>query len=111
MSKTVVVRVSDFAEIPGARYIKDGDNSAEEFFLKVLKKIADQTLLESSFDNLLIDLDNTRGYPSSFISELSKLCSINYKKAKKVKQRLSIKSDEDPGLEERFWSGFKQKYS
>lgn len=105
-----IVRVVDFAEIPGARYRTDGDNSAEEFFEDVLKLTADEVLLKGTSTMLVIDLDGTRGYPSSFISELSKLMSMHYRKAKKIKKRLVVKSDEDPGLLEEFWDGFNQKY-
>jgi len=111
MDNLKVISVADFATIPGARYRTDGDNSAQEFFEDVVKEIADAQLLNSSSGGIMIDLDYTRGYPSSFISELSKSMSINYKKVKKIKKRLIIKSEENPGLIERFWDGFKQKYS
>ena len=106
-----VIRVIDFAKIPGARHRTDGDNSAEEFFEDVVKPVADEELVKNKNGRLIIDLDYTVGYASSFISELAKLMSIEYKKAPKVQKRLTIKSEEDPGLIESFWHGFKQKYS
>lgn len=111
MDNTRVIRVVDFAEIPGARHRTDGDKSAQEFFEDIVKPAADQELLQEKDGYLLIDLDYTVGYASSFISELAKLMSLNYKKASKVQKRLAIKSDEDPGLIESFWNGFKQKYN
>lgn len=111
MDEIKVIRVIDFAEIPGARHRTDGDNSAQEFFEDVVKPIADKELLQDRNSQLLIDLDYTVGYASSFISELAKLMSVEYKKAPRVQKRLTIKSDEDPGLIESFWHGFRQKYS
>ena len=111
MENDKVIRVVDFARIPGARHRSDGDNSAEQFFEEVVKPVADKILLQTKKDILTLDLDHTVGYSSSFISELSRLFSINYKKASGVKRRLLIKSEEDPGLIESFWNGFKQKYS
>ncbi len=111
MDEFKVIRVIDFAEIPGARHRTDGGNSAEQFFEDVVKPIADVELKQSKNGTILIDLDYTVGYASSFISELAKLMSIAYKQVPKVKRRLVIKSDEDPGLIESFWNGFKQKYA
>ena len=111
MDEIKVIRVIDFAKIPGARYRSDGDNSAEEFFEDVVKPIADNVLIQNKNGQIIIDLDYTVGYASSFISELSRLMSIAYKKAPKIRKRLTIKSDEDPGLIESFWNGFKQKHN
>ena len=111
MDEIKVIRVIDFAKIPGARHRSDGDNSAEEFFEDVVKPIADKELIRDKNGRVLIDLDYTVGYASSFISDLSNLMSIAYKKAPKIQKRLTIKSDEDPGLIESFWHGFKQKYN
>lgn len=106
-----MIRVIDFAKIPGARHRTDGDNSAEEFFEEVVKPVADNLLINDKNGKVIIDLDYTVGYASSFISEFAKLMSIEYKKTPKVLKRLVIKSDEDPGLIESFWHGFKQKYN
>lgn len=111
MEDNEVIRVVDFARIPGARHRTDGDNSAQEFFEERVKPIADEVLLQNKKGTLTLDLDHTVGYSSSFISELSRLFSIDYKKVPNVKKRLHIKSEEDPGLVEGFWNGFKQKYS
>lgn len=111
MKEDTVIRVVDFARIPGARHRTDGDNSAQQFFEENVKQTADNVFLESKKDELTIDLDYTVGYSSSFISELARLFSLSYKKAPRIKNRLHIKSDEDPGLIESFWDGFKKKYS
>lgn len=106
-----VIRVVDFARIPGARHRSDGDNSAEEFFEDIVKPVANKVLTQDKNGQVIIDLDYTVGYASSFVSELAKLMSTSYKKVSKVQKRLIIKSDEDPGLIESFWHGFKQKYN
>lgn len=103
-----IVRVVDFAKIPGARYRTDGDNSAEEFFEDVLKPIADQELLNGT-RSILLDLDYTTGYASSFVSELAMRMYKDYHKVRKIRKRILIKSDEDPGQIENFWDGFKEE--
>lgn len=108
MDELKVVRVIDFAEIPGARHREDGSNSAQEFFEDKVKPIADKQFLETKSGKLVIDLDYTVGYASSFISELSVLMYDAYKKISRIKKRITIKSDEDPGLIEDFWNDFKK---
>jgi sporulation protein YlmC with PRC-barrel domain len=107
---TALIRVVDFAKTPGARYRTDGDNSAQEFFEDVVKDIADKTFIDSE-GKLFFDLDYTTGYASSFVSELAHLMKVSYGKVKKIKKRIIIKSDEDPGQIERFWNGFNKKYA
>jgi hypothetical protein len=105
-----IIKVVDFAKTPGARYRSDGDNSAQEFFEDVVKAIAD-SVFSTPRGMLHFDLDHTTGYASSFVSELAHLMVEHYGKIKKVKKRITIKSDEDPGQIERFWNGFNKKYS
>lgn len=106
---TTLIRVVDFAKTPGARYRTDGDNSAQEFFEDIVKGIADKVFADAK-GKLFLDLDYTTGYASSFVSELAHLMVENYGKVKKVKKRITVKSDEDPGQIERFWNGFNKKY-
>lgn len=54
---------NDFSKFPGGRYRKDGPHSGEIFREDVLVE-----LLNSS-DKLVISLDNTLGYGSSFLEE------------------------------------------
>lgn len=58
----------DFSTTPGPRYIKEGDFSAEEF----RKTIFDAKFKEALSENkkLIIDLDGTLGYGTSFLEEL-----------------------------------------
>jgi hypothetical protein len=59
-----VIKVStEFSRTPGGRYYTDGPASGEqfreEFLLPALR----------AHDNITIDLDGARGYPSSFLEE------------------------------------------
>jgi STAS-like domain of unknown function (DUF4325) len=57
----------DFTITPGARYYTDGPFSGEEFYDKLLKpKYKEAIELQVK---LLIDLDGTDGYASSFLNE------------------------------------------
>lgn len=58
----------DFSDSPGGRFRKDGDNSGEAFREDVL--IPKFTEAFESGKKLLLDLDGTFGYPTSFISEV-----------------------------------------
>ena len=52
MSNRTKINVSDFTTLPGARYKKDGDGSAEEFFDKYIKQhLNDKELILIDFDN------------------------------------------------------------
>jgi uncharacterized protein DUF4325 len=53
----------DFTDTPGGRYRRIGDYSGEQFREEVLER-----LLRDN-KNLVIDLDDTEGYPSSFLEE------------------------------------------
>lgn len=98
MSNVITVRVSDFTTLPGARYKSDGDGSAEEFFSKYIKRhLKDK-------ESILIDFDNTWGYASSFLSELALEISQQCKQdGLDIRKKIEIKSDDEPGLTERFW--------
>lgn len=56
---------TDFTDTPGARYFSDGDFSGEEFREHILIPF-----FEKNPDAILtIDLDETYGYPTSFLDE------------------------------------------
>lgn len=58
-----IVRVKDFTRFPGPRYIKLGKHSGEEFRNTILIP----AIKENS--PVLVDLDGTIGYGSSFLDE------------------------------------------
>lgn len=106
----VTVRVVDFAKMPGARSRDDGDNSAQEFFEDILVPETDGFFRGSSKNKILLDLDDTYGYASSFVSELAKLIKQSYGSLKGTRKKLVIKSDQDPGQVEKFWNEYKKSY-
>ena len=64
----VKIKISnDFSEFPGARYFTDGPNSGQEFYEKCLKPSFESALERQS--KIEVNLDDTAGYASSFLSE------------------------------------------
>ncbi len=91
--KTMTINIAEeFSDAPGARYIDDGPDSGELFYQKVLKPKF-KSALELHTD-LIVDMDGTFGYATSFISESFGNLSKDFG-ALKVLEVLKIKSDED----------------
>jgi len=88
----------DFSDSPGARYRSDGEKSGQEFYETLLKTKFDEALEKS--EHLFIDLDNSWGYASSFISGSFGQLSSDYG-ADKVLRTLKFKSQDDPMLEQK----------
>ncbi len=66
--ETIIVKVADFSENPGPRYKRQGDHSGEEFYTTVLNhKFAE--ICNDDNKQLVVDLDGTSGYPSSFLDQ------------------------------------------
>ena len=59
--------ITDFTEYPGPRYKEQGESSGEEFYVKVLNEKFYTCYKEDCL--LVIYLDGTAGYPSSFLDE------------------------------------------
>lgn len=84
----------DFSPYPGARYREDGQYSGQEFF---------QNILEPKFTSLkegevlIIDLDGTEGYATSFLDEAFGGLARNYGK-ENVLKKLSFVSNDEPYL-------------
>ena len=104
---TKIVRVRDFTTLPGARHRGDGDGSADEFFEDyVLPSL--NPVMKDKTGQLLIDLDGTLGYASSFVSQLAVRVKNEFESRRAVKKKIIIKSDDDRSQEERFWDAIKQ---
>jgi len=84
----------DFSETPGARYRSDGDFSGQEFFEDILE--AKYLKLENN-DKLLINLDGTDGYATSFLDEAFGGLARKYGKTK-ILRCIKFESDEEPIL-------------
>lgn len=59
--------LTQFSEFPGPRYCKQGSYSGEAFYHKVLNEAFADAL--ENHEKLILDLDGTDGYMSSFIDE------------------------------------------
>ena len=56
-----------FSETLGGRYIKEGDYSGEEFYLKLLYPTFCKAIFNR--EKILIDLTGCLGFPTSFLDE------------------------------------------
>ena len=66
-TKNYIKISNDFSITPGARYYSDGEDSGEAFYDKILKYAFKQALEDNKL--LVIDLDGTEGYATSFLDE------------------------------------------
>ena len=63
----IVIRVLDFTEAPGPRFISQGEHSGEQFYVDVLNKAMARCIKDNKELDVL--LDGTAGYPSSFLDQ------------------------------------------
>ena len=63
----ITIRVLDFTEAPGPRFINQGEHSGEQFYVDVLNEKMAQCIRENKELDIL--LDGTAGYPSSFLDQ------------------------------------------
>lgn len=91
MREQIINIAKDFTETPGARYYTDGNFPGEEFRDKFLKNIFNE------YDKIIINLDGTEGYPTSFSEEafggLARIYPIE-----EVLKKLVFISNEEPDL-------------
>lgn len=66
--KTNEIRILDYTEYPGPRYVSQGVDSGEEYYHTVLQEKFAESLKENA--KLKVDLDATAGYAPSFIDEI-----------------------------------------
>lgn len=95
MDYIVLNIAAEFSDNPGARYIKEGSASGEEFYLDFLKP----RYLEAtkSGKGLKIILDGTSGYATSFLDESFGKLSREFG-GDLVSKILEFVSDEEPYL-------------
>lgn len=63
----IILKVVDFTEYPDVRYIEHDEFSGELFYLNYVKPYFKKAVKENKI--LVVDLDNTAGYASSFLDE------------------------------------------
>jgi hypothetical protein len=91
------IKVLDFTEYPGPRYIDQGEESGEQFYYDIIKPNFEECI--SSDKYLVVDLDDTAGYASSFLDECfgNLVYDFNYDE---IIKRLKIISFQEPDWEE-----------
>lgn len=95
MAQIKIIVATEFSDAPGARFISDGENSGELFYNNLLKDRFTQA--RNANQKLLIDLDNTWGYASSFISGAFGRLADEFGKDT-AQKHLEFKSNDDPTL-------------
>ncbi|MGD1007103.1 MAG: STAS-like domain-containing protein [Ignavibacteriaceae bacterium] len=85
-NKIYISIAEDFSRTPGARYYTDGPKSGEEFRETVLEKYFDDSTDERIIE---VNLDDVRGYTTSFLEETFGGLVRKYGK-EIVKKRLKI---------------------
>ncbi len=94
----MILRIAEeFSRLPGPRFRREGENSAEQFREELL--IPRFKEADSSGQILLVDLDGVFGYATSFLEEsfggLARQFGIE-----RVLSCLSFKSSDEPYLED-----------
>jgi hypothetical protein len=89
MSRHKISVARDYSPYPGPRYVRQGPNSGEKFRRLLVKALSDH-------GSVLVDLDGTTGFGSSFLDEAfgGLVRNEGMRKADLLK-RLVIKSDLD----------------
>lgn len=95
MERVVISMKTDFCLTPGPRYRREGEHSGEEFRIKILEPKFEQILLEKK--KLIIDLDGTFGYGTSFLEEVFGGLARKYGNIN-IMDHLEIVSEEEPYL-------------
>ena len=86
----------DFSDVLGGRFRTDGKFSGEEFFEELLEQKYNKAVEHE--ESLVIDLDGTFGYPSSFIDQSFGELGRKYGE-KNVQKTLVFISEDQPNLE------------
>ena len=88
---------TEFSDIPGPRYIREGLYSGEEFREKILlPRLKD---IINTEDILEIDLDGTQGYGTSFLEEaFGGLIRENHLSLSDISSHIKFVSEEEPYL-------------
>ena len=96
MNKKQKIKVSkDFSDAPGARYRSNGPKSGQEFYEDLMLPTFEIAVKNNA--TLEIDLDDTWGYASSFLSENFERLSKE-KGSEVVLKHIEIISNDEPEL-------------
>jgi STAS-like domain of unknown function (DUF4325) len=98
MSKIMFSIAKQYTRFPGPRYARQGPHSGETLRKKLGK------MLRGNNSIIVIDLDDTNGYGSSFLDEaFGGLVRSEELNPSDLRRRLSFKSDTDPSYIEEIW--------
>ncbi len=105
-NRTILSVASEFSVTPGPRFRTEGRFSGEEFREDFL--VGKIQVATKKKDRLLVDLDGTAGYATSFLEEafggLVRKEGINSESLQKM---LEFKSEEEPYLIDDIWTYIK----
>jgi len=93
----IIAIAKDFAPTPGPRLIEEGDFSGELFRTRVLRPLFEKAIAQS--ETILVDLDGTEGYATSFLEESFGGLARIYT-SEDVAKVLRFKSEDEPFLVE-----------
>ena len=103
MSQETLRIADDFSATPGSRYESEGEFSGEEFRRTVLLPRLRESL--ASGDKLLVDLDGTAGYGTSFLEEaFGGLVRDEGIDSERLREVLLFKSNEEEYLIDDIWA-------
>lgn len=92
MNNLIIAR--EFSRTPGPRYRQQGNYSGQEFRETILVKAVLRAISKNEI--LLIDLDGTSGYSTSFLEEsFGGLIRLENISLSDIKAHVKFKSDED----------------
>lgn len=91
--ETRKIAVINYSLDPGPRYVRQGDDSGEDYYHKILNNEFYEALINGQV--LEISLDGTSGYASSFLDEAFGNLVYDFS-LDKVKSSVSIVSEEEP---------------
>ena len=95
MDNKLIIKVKDFSITPGSRYKDEGDFSGEEFRESILEPKFEEALRIKA--KIIIDLDGTIGYGTSWLEEVFGGLARKYG-SEKILEIIDFKSDEEPYL-------------
>lgn len=98
MDKLIIKIAEDYTTTPGVREEKEGDFSGEKFLKLILLPKFRQA--HSERKKLLIDLDGTAGYATSFLEASFGGLTREYKDVAIILNTLEFKSNDDPFLKD-----------
>ena len=85
--------LNDFSEYPGLRHCTISEKSGEEFYHLILNTAFYKAFIENK--ELIVDLDNTGGFASSFLDEAFGNLVYDFT-LNEVKKRIQIISTQEP---------------